>query len=388
VRGALYLAWRSVLGHKVQSALLVLALTLTIVLPWAAHLLLERYSAQLTARAAVTPLVAGARGGRFDLVLKSLYFRPGELRSVPRAELDRLRRSRLGLPIGLHLRYTAGGVPLVGVSFAYFDFRDLRAADGNLPAYLGEAVLGADAAAALGVRPGETLLTDPVTVYDIAKAYPLKLHVVGVLAKTHTADDDAVFVDLRTAWLVDGYFHGHQDVTQASGDAVLERGPDEIKASAALVEYNEVTPETIGSFHVHGDPGDLPLTAIIVVPRDPKSATLLKARYAASETVELVAPAEVVEELLHLVFRIKAFFDFSFLVVLASAGLFLTVVVLLLRQARRRERETMHRLGCSRWTVLQMFAAEFGILLVASLAIGHILAQVALWAMPAVVRIL
>jgi putative ABC transport system permease protein len=139
---------------------------------------------------------------------------------------------------------------------------------------------------------------------------------------------------------------------------------------------------------MHADAGSLPLTAAIILPRDDKSATVLKARYANDEAIDLVAPREVVDELLGLVFRIKAFFDFGFMVVLASAMLFLAVVLLLSRQARRRERETMHRLGCSRWTVTRLFAAELGILIAASIALAFICAQAALWAIPHVVRIL
>ncbi len=65
----LLLAWRYVAYHKIKSAILTICLTLTIVLPLTAHLLIAHYNTSLTARGDATPLVVGARGNRFDLVL-------------------------------------------------------------------------------------------------------------------------------------------------------------------------------------------------------------------------------------------------------------------------------------------------------------------------------
>ena len=56
-------------------------------------------------------------------------------------------------------------------------------------------------------------------------------------------------------------------------------------------------------------------------------------------------------------------FDGSFLLVIFSTGLFLTLVVLLSLRIRRAERETMFRLGCGRLTIFWLQVAELGILI-------------------------
>ena len=38
---------------------------------------------------------------------------------------------------------------------------------------------------------------------------------VGILAPTSTPDDEAVFVDIKTAWVISGIGHGHEDVVTA-----------------------------------------------------------------------------------------------------------------------------------------------------------------------------
>ena len=91
-------------------------------------------------------------------------------------------------------------------------------------AVLGEAVLGAAAARGLGVVAGDSIISSPENVFDLAGVYPLKMKVVGILEPTFTADDSAVFVDIKTAWIIGGLGHGHQDLAEAdAAPGVLAR---------------------------------------------------------------------------------------------------------------------------------------------------------------------
>ena len=137
-------------------------------------------------------------------------------------------------------------------------------------------MLGAAAAEKLGVQPGDKLMSDPENVFDLAGSYPVNMHVKGILAPTGTADDGAVFVDIKTEWLILGIMHGHQDATTADPSLLLERDASNIVASAALLPYQEVTASNAASFHMHGDPATFPVSAIIAVPHDDKSAAILR----------------------------------------------------------------------------------------------------------------
>ncbi|MCG8409513.1 MAG: hypothetical protein MI923_30275 [Phycisphaerales bacterium] len=388
MRRILFLAWRYVAYHRGKTAILTAALTLTTILPLSAHLLIDRYGESLIARAQATPLVLGAKGNRFDLVLKALYFSPASVDPVYMSEVDSIRESELGEPIPLHLRFTARKRPLVGTTLEYFEFRALSLRNGALPTVLGQAVLGSKIAAELEKDVGSSLFSDQQTLYDITKTYPLKMSIVGVLKESGTPDDEAVFVDIKTAWIIEGIMHGHQDVTTVQDESViLGRDNDTVVANASIVQYHEVTPENVDSFHTHSASDELPVTAIIVVPSDLKSGTLLKARYNLSESQRMLVPLEVVEELMHLVFRIKRFFDANFALILVSTGLFIALVVLLSHRLRKREMETMHKIGCSRLTVFWLQAAELAIVLTMSLAVSVTLSLVVVSMAPHIMRL-
>ena len=382
-----FLAWQSIRFNRLQSAILIVGLAVPLYLPLAVNGLVTRYQSGLLQRAVSTPLVAGGLGSRFDLVLHALYFRGNVPRLLRMADAEAIRATGYAAPIPLYVRYTARHAPMVGTTLDYFAFRGLRIARGEQLLELGDCVLGADTAASLKLAPGDRLMTDPENVFDIAGSYPVKLRVMGVLEPSGTPDDRAVFVDIKTAWLVEGLAHGHSDVTATNTDSsvVLNRDATNVTANAALVEFTEVTPQNISSFHFHGDPSQFPLSAIIPVPTDEKSATLLRGRYQGPEaTVQILAARGVVEELLGLVFRIKRFFDANAALVGVATGLFLLLVVLLSLRLRRPEMETLFRLGCARGLIAKLVAAELLAIGAVSLALALLAAQatialVSLW---------
>jgi putative ABC transport system permease protein len=248
----------------------------------------------------------------------------------------------------------------------YFDFRGLAPAEGAMLAMLGECVLGADAAAALGLKPGDTLLTAPENLFDLAGVYPLKLHVAGVLGKSHSPDDQAVFIDLKTAWVIDGLGHGH---------AEAKPGTD-LAADARLVTYTEITPDNLDSFHFHGDPATYPVSAVIAVPHDRKSAALLRGRYLDPEAkTQIVIPAEAMGGLLQNIFRVGALFDAVLALVGGAALSALGLVFALSLRLRQKEMQTIFLLGCSRLTTFRLLAAEIALVVLASAAVCLVLLQ-------------
>ena len=68
----------------------------------------------------------------------------------------------------------------------------------------------AEVARELELRPGDSIISSPENAFDLAGVYPLKMKVTGILEKSHTSDDLAVFVDLKTAWVIQGLGHGHE----------------------------------------------------------------------------------------------------------------------------------------------------------------------------------
>jgi len=389
MRRILPLTWRYIAFNKTKSGILIACLTITLFLPIAVHVMIRHYESGLMERAETTPLIVGAKGNRYDLVLKSLYFTSENPETITMAEVNAIRDSGRAKAIPLHIGFTAKEKPLVGTSLDYFEFRRLDLAAGTLPLQLGDTVLGCEVARELKLGVGDSILTDQTSLYDIGAVYPLKLRIVGVLSPSGSPDDHAVFVDIKTAWVIEGIGHGHTDLTQTKDASILlEKKENEVVGNAAMVEYAEITADNIGSFHFHGDMTDFPVTSVIVLPDSDKSATLLKGRYRMSPTQQMLVPARVIEELMGIVFQVKRFFDANFALICLVTLLFMVLVVMLSLRIRKREMETMFRIGCSRTTVFRLQIAELCIVLFISLMLAGALSGTLLWYAPKLVKLL
>jgi putative ABC transport system permease protein len=371
----LYLAWRYLSYHRVKTAILVGSITLIVFLPVGLRVLVKQSSEQLTARAVATPLVVGAKGSPLELVLNTLYFGGDSPELLHYREVQRVEESALARAIPMDVRFNARGHPIVGTTLDYFDFRGARVARGRLFAILGECVVGARVAEALEVGPGDPVISSPESVFDLAGVYPLKMLVAGVLEFSDSADDDAIFVDVKTSWVIEGRVHGHQDLAapEAAG-AVLSREGNRVTANASVVQYNEITPDNVDSFHFHGDFADYPVTAVIVVPPDQKASALIQGRYqGADELAQIVRPETVMGDLLATILTVETFVIAGAVIVgiatLASASL----VFMLSLRLRRREIETLFKIGGSRPVIAAVMASEVAVVLLAGVLLAAVL---------------
>lgn len=368
--GACRLAWRHALHNGLITGALALCLAVALALPVATRAVTARFEAQLRDRAEATPLVAGAPGNRFDLTFSALYFRAGDLRPVPLREVEALAQSGLGTPVGVSARFTTRGEPLVGVGAEYFALRGLRAQRGTLPVMMGDVALGSDLAERRGLEPGDSLFSDQRELYDIARAPALKMTVCGVLAPTGGPDDGAAFVDLKTTWLLEGLAHGHTDAAAVDESLLLGRADDQIVLSEAVIEHNEVTPETAASIHMHGDPGAAPLTAILFFPRDDKARALIKARVNAAGALQMVEPGEVIDDLMAYILRIRGLLDALAAVMGVTTLTLIALVALLSAKIRAREMWMLRRIGAGPRFIASLYGAELAIIAMISVGIA------------------
>jgi putative ABC transport system permease protein len=191
------------------------------------------------------------------------------------------------------------------------------------------------------------------------------MKVAGVLAPNHSADDLAVFVDIKTAWVIQGLGHGHQDVTLTrDSTVVLKRTEGNVAANAKLFHYTEITDDNLDGFHFHGDTSIYPVTAIIAVPYDEKSGTLLRGRYLESEdSQQIIQPSDVIDGLLQNIFRIRNVLDAVIGLVGFATFLAIILVFTLSLRLRQREIQTIFKLGCRKATIGRMMMAEIAIIM-------------------------
>jgi len=370
MKDSLYLAWRYLRHHRSKTLLLVLSLSVFLGLPLVMRAMSAVIQQSLMARAESTPLLLGKKGSSLDLVVEALYFQAKGVEALTAADASEVDDTGLAQAIPMRTGLLAQQFPLVGTSLDYFSFRGLRTADGRALATLGECVVGADVAAALDLRPGDSILTSPSTLFDLAGVYPLRLQVVGILRPSYGPDDRAVFVDVKTAWVAEGLGHGHQDIATAGADVLLKRKDGAATANAKLVQYNEITDANADTFHFHGDPASYPLSAVIVAPNDDKAGVLLRGRFVNDPARQLLRPAQVVEGLNAQIFRFERVLQIIVWTVGLATALMFTLVMVLSWRLRADELRTMARLGCSRWKAVQIMGAEVFLMVGTSVALA------------------
>lgn len=361
---ALILALAYLRHNWLRSLVVVLVAALILAVPVVSQTILRASQDSLTDRAEGTPLVLGARGSQLDLVMNALYFSDDRAEPVSMAASEAVWDSDLGLPVPIFTAFETNGARIIGTSLDYFGFRDLSIAEGRNFAVLGEAVLGANLAERLDLAPGDTVISAPQNLFDLDGVYPLELRITGVLAPAGTPDDDAVFTDIKTTWVIAGIGHGHDDVIPQG-----TRG--DVTANAALEQFNRITEANIDSFHFHGDPDSYPVSAVLISPWDTRSGTLLKGRYLdADNPLQIVDPDEVVGDLVDRIFRIKALLDAVAVIIGGAALLAVGLALFLGWRLRAEEMRTAFRLGAQPGMILRLAMAEIGILLCLALVIA------------------
>lgn len=376
---AIFLAWRYIAFHRIKTLTLVVAIALAIVMPLGFRVMAARFRAELTSRAEQIPWVIGPRGSELEQVMAGLYFEPIDDSTLTMASWRTVQASTAGTSVPIHSRFEAAGAPIVGTTLRYFEQLELKLTEGRMMGRLGDAVLGANVAQRLQLGPEGRLLTDSSNRVNLAGEYPLKLRITGVLEPTGTPDDDAVFVDIKTSWVIAGIGHGHQDVDPNDQNQTLGVDGSNVIASAAVTPYTEITDENVATFHFHGSEEERPVTVILAWPEDRRDEDLMQGRFInLSRTLQLASSKAAVERLIANVLRLQTLLDLSSIFLLIVSGLFFALVMSLTYQLRESERKTLFYLGCARGMVLKIQLAEM-FLIVGAAAVLASLVTGALW---------
>jgi putative ABC transport system permease protein len=358
-----------------RTCILVAALSIIIFVPLLLDMVVNESQKRLNTRAESTPLILGEKGSSLDLAINSLYFiakRPGD---ITMADIQAVDDTDMAYAIPLYTRFSAAKQRIVGTTVDYLDFRRIHLAQGRMFTMLGEAVIGSKVADELNLTVGDTLISSPENLFDLAGQYPLQMNIVGVLASTGTSDDEVIITDIATTWVMTGLCHGHKDLAKTDDETVIiKREKNAVIANAKLKTYTIITSDNVNSFHFHGDQKTFPATSALVVPNDEKSKTILLGRYQAHpKNMQLIQPKNVVQELILSILRIKRTLDTIIATVSVSTLMTIALVFLLSIRLREKEIKTIFRLGCSRMATSGFIAAEIIIIAVASITLAGVL---------------
>ncbi len=372
---SLYLAYKYIRFHKTRSMVLIFSIGIIIYLPNGLKKLISESEIQMVKRAKATPLIIGAKGSSTDLVINTLYFQQEKTENISMEVMAAVNATGFGYAIPILSMFNTRNFPIVGTDRDYFNFRKLNLSSGRWMSFVGECVIGSTVADKLNIGVGDSLVSSPENFFDLAGVYPLKMNVVGVLGATDSPDDQAVFVDIKTNWVIMGLGHGHEDLAKNYDPTiVIERDSSMVKAGAKLYLYNTISGENMDSFHFHGDMDAYPTGSLIFVPKDHKSETILRGRFESGEfTEQSIVPEEVVNNLLQSIFRIKQIFNTVFVLVGVATMLILALIVTLSIRLRKNEIYTMFTIGSSKLKVFEIISFELIILTGSSILFAGLL---------------
>ena len=152
--------------------------------------------------------------------------------------------------------------------------------------------------------------------------------------------------------------------TSREATVILKQEEENVTANAKLMQFTEITADNIDSFHFHGDEAIYPITAVLTVPNDEKSAAILRGRFVDDARYQASRPDDVVDGLMENIFRIRTVINAVIVIVAIATVLTIVLVFILSLRIRRDELETIFRIGCSRLTTVRLLAAEILIIVV------------------------
>ena len=253
----LSLAWRNLRAHPIQTAITIVVVSLALGL-FVTIAVLGDAIRQGVIRASdpFGVLVVGAKGSGQQLVLSSILLQGQPVGNIPYAIFEELAADeRVQTAVPLAFGDNIGGARIIGTNNSFFALTGPRGepspfvlADGRLLEQEFEAVLGATAAAQLGLGLGQTFLSS----HGVELGFEPDEHdnpftVVGILQPTGTPYDAAVFTTVESIWLVheehDGEEavdeHGHEEDGTAVSDQVTAVLVKPINPSVATPIWQE-----------------------------------------------------------------------------------------------------------------------------------------------------
>jgi putative ABC transport system permease protein len=375
MKQSLYLAIKYLLYYRSRTLILVCSIGLLLYLPLGLQKLISESELTMMARADASPLIVGAKGNATDLVINTLYFEQTKIDELKYSECIELDNTGFGYSIPIISLFNAREIPIIGTNLDYFLYRDLRIEHGRNLSYVGECIIGSKVADNLDLSVGDSLISSPENFLDLAGVYPLQMTVVGILEKANTPDDKAIFTDLKTNWIIMGLGHGHQDMQKVTDPSlILSKDSTNVTASPKLFIYNKVDGKDHNSFHFHGNIADYPISSVLFIPENHKSATLLRGRFETGEYGnQIIIPTEVVDNLLQNIFRIKQAFSTVFILVGIATLFILGLIVTLSLRLRKDEINTMFVIGSSKNKIVRIVGAELLISILLSLVFAMFL---------------
>lgn len=280
------------------------------------------------------PILAGARGSAYQLVLNTVFLRDRPIGNIPYGEMEKLEesgRTQAVYPLAFGDNYR--GFRIAGTDPSLFSYRPvknkapwLEIGEGQAFQEEGEAVIGSETARLTGLKIGDTFQSiHGSSPKGHAHNHPFR--VTGILKPVGGPYDTAIFIDMKDVWEAHG-------------------------------ENEEARRE---------------VTALLVVPKGYKEAMELLASYQKNRDVQMVFPSQSVISLYAMVGQTKHFWEIFVTALLAMSLLITLLVMYWSGLSRIGELALLEALGAGKGKIRQFLLAEQGLLLLIGSSCGWLM---------------
>lgn len=201
-------ALKSMAVRRAKLIMTALSIVITASVALMAYNISTQVSEGIVNTAAKYDIIIGPSGSATQLAMNTMFFTDKPLGTIPYSIVEELEQSGLvseAIPFSMGDSFNAA--PIVGADAALLSGKAL--ASGAMFSEPLEAVVGFDVARQYGLSVGDSLVTSHGLSHDGAAHAEHPLTVTGILARTDTAYDGAVFTPVSTVWAL--HDHGDED---------------------------------------------------------------------------------------------------------------------------------------------------------------------------------
>ena len=199
-------ALKSMATRKAKLIMTALSVVIAASVALLAYNISTQVSEGIVNTAAKYDLIIGPSGSSTQLAMNTMFFTDKPLGTIPYSIIDDLDRSgQVNAAIPFSMGDSFNAAPIVGTDPALLEGKALS--KGEMFDEAMEAVVGADVASAYSIKVGDEIVTSHGLSESGAAHAEHPLTVVGILKRTDTAYDNAVFTPVSTIWAL----HGHEE---------------------------------------------------------------------------------------------------------------------------------------------------------------------------------
>lgn len=339
-------AFRHMAVRRVKLIMISLSIVITCCVALLAYNVSTQVSEGIVQTAATYDIIIGPNGSSTQLAMNTMFFTDKPLGTIPYSLVSEIEESGLAnavVPFSMGDSYN--DAPIVGTSPELLDGKEL--ASGVMFEAAFEAVVGYDVARQYGLEIGDQIITSHGLSGTGSAHAESPITVAGILKRTYTAYDNAVFTPCETIWAL--HDHSHED----------EEGEEQAEAHADA--ENERT-----------------VCAVLVRSRSIMDYAALTGAYSDNSSYLVINPNTVLREVLENVDMSRQIVYILCAVILAMNIFVITLIALLNAYDSRDEIALMRLIGISMRKINMLYLIQNAIAGAAAIMLALALAHAGL----------